>query len=139
MLFPICKDDLASSRQSPINIKSADAKYNNVLKPLKMTAYDLDDNNKMQLSNNGHSIVVSMGTNSFQPKVIHNRKNCVGPWLRDAALPSYRVSVKKAPLSIEFLVEITLKIQLKEVLFFVYVLYRGKVMNFLASRLVFFF
>ena len=71
MLFPICTDNTATSRQSPIDIQTTNTKFNVNLKPLKLTGYNIEDSNPMELTNNGHSIVVSMGTNAFNSKVEH--------------------------------------------------------------------
>ncbi|XP_066911154.1 uncharacterized protein [Clytia hemisphaerica] len=70
-LFPICVDNTETSRQSPINIVSANATHDDDLKPLKMTSYDSANQNMMQLSNNGHSITVSLGGSRFDSSVEH--------------------------------------------------------------------
>lgn len=72
-LFPICQDNLPTSRQSPINIVSADAKYNNELKSLKLTEYSKAPNpaRSMIMANNGHSISVSMETGVFPSTITH--------------------------------------------------------------------
>lgn len=72
--FPICKDNTPTSRQSPIDIKLWTAEYNPTLKPLKVTNYDTDNTNKMQLSNNGHSINVAMNSGAFESMVEHEGK-----------------------------------------------------------------
>ena len=70
-LFPICKDDTLTSRQSPIDIKSSRAKYDSKLDPLEMSDYDTANSNKMKLSNNGHSVTVSMASGKFASMVEH--------------------------------------------------------------------
>ena len=69
-LFPVCKN-AAGSRQSPININSTAAKYDNTLGKLVLSKYDTTNSNKMKLSNNGHSVTVSMGNNKFESMVTH--------------------------------------------------------------------
>ena len=100
-LFPVCKN-AAGSRQSPININSTAAKYDNTLGKLVLSKYDTTNSNKMKLSNNGHSVTVSMGNNKFESMVTHKGTETSWP-AQDVFRPILNVYGSKMHLLDRFL------------------------------------